>query len=611
MKLTTTRNLLTAGLVLIIATGTSVFAGAASTRVRIVKPCRRWRRMARKRDQPAQIDHIGRPGRAGGRHRDHTTGYPIGIDVSGHDWENGKTINWSTEAANGVKFTYIKATEVVSAGLYVNPHFGSDYNTAKSVGIFAGAYAFGRPDLGNPVGQADQFLSNMQWANDGRTLPPMLDMEWPYLSGTPTCYGLSQSGMVSWISSFVGEVQAHIGRAPTIYTNVNWWNPCTGNSAAFAGKVLDITPATQNRSRYPDRGTNWTFWQYDIPDCQTGATRDWDVFNGTLDGLARLAGSSAAPGEDAVAPLSGDFNGDGRADEVMAYHAADNSIGFYTSTADSSGHLGSFTVGYTVPASAGWDWNALRFVPGDFNGDGRADLAMAYHATDNSIGFYTALADSSGHLGSFTVGYTVPPSAGWDWSALRFVPGDFNGDGRADLAMAYHRSDNSIGFYTSTADSSGHLGSFAVGYTVPASAGWDWNALRFVPGDFNGDGRADLAMAYHATDNSIGFYTSTADSSGHLGSFTVGYTVPASAGWDWNALRFVPGDFNGDGRADLAMAYHATDNSIGFYTARPPTAVATSARSLWATRCRLRRAGTGTRSGWWVGTSTVTAVTTR
>ena len=44
----------------------------------------------------------------------------------------------------------------------------------------------------------------------------------------------------------------------------------------------------------------------------------------------------------------------------MAYHAADNSIGFYTSTADTSGHLGSFSVGYSAPASVGWNWNALR-----------------------------------------------------------------------------------------------------------------------------------------------------------------------------------------------------------------------------------------------------------
>lgn len=130
-------------------------------------------------------------------------GYPLGIDVSSHDHDDGKTIDWPTERANGVAFAYIKATEGTS---YVNPHFNYDYNTAKTAGIFAGAYAFGRPDLGNPTGQADHFVDNLQWATDGMTLPPFLDMEWPYISGTPTCYGLSASAMVSWISSFLSRV---------------------------------------------------------------------------------------------------------------------------------------------------------------------------------------------------------------------------------------------------------------------------------------------------------------------------------------------------------------------------------------------------------------------
>jgi hypothetical protein len=192
-----------------------------------------------------------------------------------------------------------------------------------------------------------------------------------------------------------------------------------------------------------------------------------------------------------------------------------------------------------VPAAAYWDWNAIRLVSGDVNGDHRADLAMMYHFTDGSIGLFTSLADTNGHLGAFTTGYTVPAAAYWDWNAIRLAPGDFNGDGRADLAIMYHFTDGSIGLFTSLADTNGHLAAFTVGYTVPAAAYWDWNAIRLISGDVNGDHRADLAIMYHFTDGSIGLFTSLADTNGHLAAFTVGYTVPAAAYWDWNAIRLI------------------------------------------------------------------------
>ncbi|MFF5234713.1 GH25 family lysozyme [Dactylosporangium sp. NPDC000521] len=255
------------------------------------------------------IDGGGWPGRSSAQHQ--TTnglsralssappaGYPVyGIDVSSHDWSNGKTINWSGEAANGVKFAYIKATEGTS---YVNPYYSSDYATAKSVGIYAGAYAFGRPDLGNPVGQADHFVDNMQFTADGKTLPPFLDLEWPYIQGTPACYNLSTSQMVSWISAFLSRVQSRIGKTPMIYTNVNWWNPCTGNSTAFGSYLLDISSCDASPPSVPGWGTSWTFWQYAIPDCDSSVTRDWNVFNGNLTQLAQLAGAAPAQSSGSV-----------------------------------------------------------------------------------------------------------------------------------------------------------------------------------------------------------------------------------------------------------------------------------------------------------------------
>ncbi|MFI5916905.1 GH25 family lysozyme, partial [Dactylosporangium sp. NPDC051541] len=212
-------------------------------------------------------------------------GYSVlGMDVASYQGN----INWTQQAANGAKFAYAKATEGTS---YVNPYFNGQYNGAKAAGLYAGGYVFARPDSPDPVAQADYFLDHAQFANDGKTLPVMLDLEWPYQSGgtyvAPSpCYGVSTTAMVSWIRNFVNEVRVRTGRPTLIYTNVNWWNPCTGNSSAFSDQLLDIAHYDTSAGTLPPGWSSWTVWQYADAGTFPG---DQDVFNGSMTDLARLA----------------------------------------------------------------------------------------------------------------------------------------------------------------------------------------------------------------------------------------------------------------------------------------------------------------------------------
>jgi GH25 family lysozyme M1 (1,4-beta-N-acetylmuramidase) len=151
---------------------------------------------------------------------------------------------------------------------------------------------FARPDDPDALGQADFLVDTMQWATDGQTMPPMVDLEWPYFEA-PMCYGLTPPEMVAWISEFVERVEARIGRPPTIYTNVHWWNPCTANSSDFARYPLDVSSCDLDPPQLPGWGHGWTFWQHDIPDCGLGSTRDSDVFHGTYEELAAFTASPA------------------------------------------------------------------------------------------------------------------------------------------------------------------------------------------------------------------------------------------------------------------------------------------------------------------------------
>ncbi|WP_203787674.1 CHAP domain-containing protein, partial [Longispora fulva] len=117
-------------------------------------------------------------------------------------------------------------------------------------------------------------------------------------------------------------------------------------------------------------------------------------------------------------------------------------------------------------------------VSGDFNGDGRADMAIMYRRGDGSIQPITALGDTAGHIGGFDLGGTTIPAGAWDWNSFQVYPGDFNGDGRTDLGVMYKQADGRISFMHAMADTTGRIGTFNNAVTIAAAAGWDYNAIR-------------------------------------------------------------------------------------------------------------------------------------
>jgi GH25 family lysozyme M1 (1,4-beta-N-acetylmuramidase) len=268
-------------------------------------------------------DGGGRPhaggGGPGGRLEAQATASPppgysmLGIDVSSHDHTSGP-IDWPAVAASGVKFAYVKASEGTS---YVNPYFHGDYNAAKAAGILTGAYAFGRPGLRDPVGEANFFIDHAEWSNDSRTIVPFLDVEWPYsaLNMPDNCYGLTQQEMRDWIRAFVSQVRTRIGRVPMIYTATSWWNECTGSDSSFGGYPLDIANYSGSPGTLPSGWTTWTVWQYKPGNPSVLGDYDRDVFNGDYAALTRLAGLDPPP------PLT--------SGPVVQYHSGDGQVDIY------------------------------------------------------------------------------------------------------------------------------------------------------------------------------------------------------------------------------------------------------------------------------------------
>ncbi|MFJ9773032.1 lysozyme [Kitasatospora sp. NPDC101157] len=223
------------------------------------------------------VAHEGRPG--GTPAASLAVTQTAGMDVASYQGN----VAWSTAAANGARFAYVKATEGTS---YTNPYFAQQYNGSYHAGLIRGAYHFALPNNSSGSAQANWFVDHGGgWSADGATLPPALDIEYnPYGA---SCYGLSQSAMVSWISAFSNTVRSRTGRYPTIYTTTNWWSTCTGNYGGFgATNPLWIARYSSTVGTLPNGWSYQTFWQYSDAGTFPG---DQDLFNGAADRLSALA----------------------------------------------------------------------------------------------------------------------------------------------------------------------------------------------------------------------------------------------------------------------------------------------------------------------------------
>jgi GH25 family lysozyme M1 (1,4-beta-N-acetylmuramidase) len=204
-----------------------------------------------------------------------------GLDVSSYQGN----VNWAAQASAGAKFAYIKATEGTG---YINPYFTQQYNGAYNAGLIRGSYHFAHPDLSSGATQAKYFIAHGGgWSADGKTLPGALDIEYNPNPNGATCYGLSQSAMVSWIQDFSNTYHASTGRYPVIYTTTDWWTQCTGNSGAFGtNNPLWIARYSSSAGTLPNGWAYYSFWQYAYSGTFAG---DQDSWNGDAAGLSRFA----------------------------------------------------------------------------------------------------------------------------------------------------------------------------------------------------------------------------------------------------------------------------------------------------------------------------------
>jgi len=298
---------------------------------------------------------------------------------------------------------------------------------------------------------------------------------------------------------------------------VNW----NGSSRSTSFQNSERLTATINASDVAAAGTALVTVVNPTPGGGTSNTQFFSITSPVL--TPTFNSSTLTAGASPQRNIAADFNGDGIMDLAVA-DGTNNQILVMLGNGDG-------TFQSPVPYQVGAGPSTL--VAGDFDGDGKLDIAVG----DSDTGIYVLQGNGDGTFHVDPI-ISVAELGPWDLAV-----GDFNGDGKLDLACV-NQTAGTISIFLGNGDATFNGDGF---FQPPATVATNAGPGQMTIGDFNGDGILDMAVA-----NFGSFAGDTV--SVFLGNGNGTFQPKVDYDTSLAPLSVVAADFNGDGKLDLAVA---------------------------------------------------------
>jgi hypothetical protein len=243
---------------------------------------------------------------------------------------------------------------------------------------------------------------------------------------------------------------------------------------------------------------------------------------------------STGTGSGPVSVVATSLTTSGFTDLVTANHANDT-LSVFIGNGDGT---------FKTPATISTGHGPSSIAAADFNADGKIDLAVT-NSLDNTVSIFLGKGD-----GTFQTrtDYRTGNSPVW------VSTGDFNGDTVLDLAVANNgvptntNTGNTVSILLGQVNAAGTAtGTFGTNIDFPAGTA----PASIAVGDFNVDGRLDLAVA-DQTDNAVSILLGLGN-----GLFGPNFEIPVQT----NPVSVASVDFDANGKPDLAVANRGSNTA--------------------------------------------------